>query len=168
METALPWLLRRPSTNDTGYSLIEVLTTIVLMGTLMAIGVGSFRGWALAKDQEGAAVDMQTILRQTQTRSITEGVSFCVTFNTAASTYTVARYACGTATEKVNGPFVMNDARVFFTDIGFRQPDGSSGTGLTFKPTGTATGGQVVIRRQGSPKAYTVTVEGFTGRVSVS
>lgn len=159
---------RHPSRGESGYSLVEVLTTIAIMGVLFAIAVGSFRGWALAKDQEGAATDLQTVLRQTQTRAITEGVSFCVTFHTAASTYTVSRYACGTATERVAGPFTMNDKRVYFANVAFLQPDGSYGPNLTFKPTGTATAGSLNVSRQGSSKTYTVAVEGFTGRVSTS
>lgn len=166
MEETLHASSRHSSRGDQGYSLIEILTTIAIMGTLLALGVGGFRNWAIAKDQEGAAADLQTVLRQTQTRAITEGVSFCVTFDVAASSYTVSRYACGTPLEKTNGPFEMNDERVTFTDISFRQPDGSFTTSLTFKPTGTATGGSVTVRREGSTKTYLVSVEGFTGRVS--
>lgn len=152
---------------DGGYSLIEVMVTIAIMGTLLTIAVGGFRHWALARDHEGAATNLQTVLRQTQTRAITEGTSFCVTFDTAASTYTVWRYACGTPMVKVSGPFEMNDARVHLRNPEFLYPDGSIGSGLTFKPTGTATDGQVRVDRDGSAKAYVVDVEGFTGRVSI-
>lgn len=167
MESALKQAHWHPSRGDAGYSLVEVLVTIVLMGTLMAIGFGSFRGWAVAKDHEGAAADLQTVLRQTQTRSITEGVSFCVTFNESASTYTVNRYACNTTVQKVNGPFKMNDSRVRLNDIRFRQPDGTTAPSITFRPTGTATPGRLDIVRDGSPTTYTVAIEGFTGRVSI-
>lgn len=158
----------RRTRREGGYSLIEVLVTITIMGTLLALAVGGFRGWGLARDHEGAATNLQTVLRQTQTRAITEGTSFCVTFDTTNSTYTVWRYACNTPTEKVNGPFAMNDDRVHLANPQFSYPDGYTRTGLTFKPTGTATDGSLRITREGSTKTYLVDVEGFTGRVSLS
>lgn len=153
---------------DKGYSLVEVMVTIVIMGTLLSIGVGGFRNWTVARAHEGAATNLQTILRYTQTRAITEGTSFCVTFDTAAETYTIWRYACDTATTKVNGPYPMNHHQVHLDSPRFLYADGSTRTGVTFKPTGTATDGQIRITRDGSAKTYLVDVEGFTGRVSVS
>lgn len=168
MESALHVAPRHPSRDDTGYSLIEIMVVIAIMGTMLALGVGSFRAWALAKDHEGTASDLQTMLRQTQTRAITEGVSFCVTFDTSGQTYTINRYACGTPTVKVNGPITVQDPRVHLADVRFLYPDGSTSRDLTFRPTGTATPGRVVVERDGSLKTYTVSVEGFTGRVSIA
>lgn len=154
--------------HDGGYSLIEIMVTIVIMGTLLALAAGGFRGWALAHAQEGTATSLQTILRQTQTRSITEGVSFCVKFDTDADTYTVNRYACDTPLEHVGGPFRVGDERVHLTQVRFMRPDGTTGSDLTFKPTGTASAGTLQVTREGSDKTYSVAVEGFTGRVAVS
>lgn len=153
---------------DDGFSLAEILVVILLMGIVAFIGVGSFSKWALASAHEGAAVDMQTVLRQTHVRAVTEGVSYCLTFDTDLNQYTLYRYACGTATEKVNGPFVLGDPRITLTTPRFRQSDGTYKPWLTFRPSGVATEGTVVIRRAGAPKAYTVSVEGFTGRVDFS
>jgi prepilin-type N-terminal cleavage/methylation domain-containing protein len=153
---------------DSGFSLAEIMVVILLMGIVMFIGVGSFQRWALASAHEGAAVDMQTVLRQTHVRAVTEGISYCITFDTDQNQYTLHRYACGTATEKVNGPFRPGDARITLNNPRFRQADGTYRPWLTFRPSGVATEGTVVIRRAGEPKAYTVSVEGFTGRVDYS
>lgn len=159
---------RHPSPRDAGYSLVEILVAVTLMGIVLVLGVGSFRAWAVAEDQEGTVTDLQTILRQTQTRAITEGVHFCVTFDTAADTYTVNRYACGTPLQRVNGPIKPQAGTIEFQNVQFRQPDGTYSPNLTFRPTGTATAGSLQIVRAGSAKVYTLSVEGFTGRVSIS
>lgn len=164
--TGTPRPLRR--SGDLGYSMIEILAVILVMGIVAFFGVGSFQKWALAATHEGMAVDMQTVLRQTQTRAITEGTSFCVTFDTDQNQYTVYRYACGTAIEQVKGPFKVADPRITLASPQFLQADGSYKPWLTFKPTGTATPGTVTVRRAAAPKAYVVAVEGFTGRVSYS
>ena len=51
----------------------------------------------MAEAHKGAATDMQTVMRQTQVRAVTEGVTFCVKFDTAAETYTVYRHPCAPA-----------------------------------------------------------------------
>lgn len=153
---------------DDGYSLAEIMVVVLLMGIMAFFGAGSFSKWALASAHEGAAVDMQTVMRQTHVRAITEGISYCIIFDTDQNQYTLYRYACGTAIEKVNGPFKPSDSRIILDSPRFRQADGSYKPWLTFRPSGVATEGTVVIRRSGAPKAYTVSVEGFTGRVDYS
>lgn len=154
--------------SDDGYSLAEIMVVVLLMGVMAFFGVGSFSKWALASAHEGAAVDMQTVMRQTHVRAITEGISYCITFDTDRNRYTLYRYACGTAIEEANGPFEPSDPRITITSPRFRQSDGTYKPWLTFRPSGVATEGTVVIRRAGTAKAYTVSVEGFTGRVDYS
>lgn len=153
---------------DDGYSLAEIMVVVLLMGIVAFFGVGSFSKWALASAHEGAAVDMQTVMRQTHVRAVTEGISYCITFDTDQNRYTLYRYACGTALEEVNGPFEPSDPRISIVTPRFLQADGTYKPWLTFRPSGVATEGTVVIRRAGAPKAYTVSVEGFTGRVNYS
>lgn len=157
-----------PQTGDGGFTLVEVMVTVGLLSILFAFAVGSWRNWTLAQDHKGAADGLQTVLRQTQMRAVTEGVSFCVSFDTAASTYTVSRYACDTPTQHVNGPFHVNDGRIQFADVEFQRPDGTYVDSVTFRPSGSAWPGSLTVTRPGSPVTYVVQVEGFTGRVSIS
>lgn len=153
---------------DSGFSLAEIMVVVLLMSIVMFIGVGTFQRWALSSAHQGAAVDMQTVMRQTHVRAVTEGISYCITFDTDLNQYTLYRYACGTGTVKVNGPYKTADARITINSPRFRQSDGTYKPWLTFRPSGVATEGTVLIRRAGSPKSYTVSVEGFTGRVDYS
>lgn len=163
--SAVPENRTRP---DGGFSLPEIMVVILIMGVVAFVGVGGFQKWALASGHEGAAANMQTLMRQTHVRAVTEGISYCITFDTDQNQYTLYRYACGTATEKVNGPYKPGDSRITLSSPRFRQTDGTYQPWLTFRPSGVATEGTVIIRRAGVPKTYTVSVEGFTGRADYS
>ncbi|WP_180934148.1 prepilin-type N-terminal cleavage/methylation domain-containing protein [Nocardioides ungokensis] len=70
------------SRRDSGFTLIEIMVVVALVSLMSALGVGAYKSWALAHAQLGAATDLQTILRQTQVRAVTEGFAFCVKFDT--------------------------------------------------------------------------------------
>jgi hypothetical protein len=106
-------------------------------------------------------------MRQTQVRAVTEGVGFCIDFDTAAGSYTVYRYSCGPAMVKVNGPFELA-SDLSFSNVLFTKPDATTAGQVNFRSSGTAWPGGLVITRTGSAKAYTLTVEGLTGRVAIS
>jgi prepilin-type N-terminal cleavage/methylation domain-containing protein len=154
---------------DSGYTLIEIMVVVGLVSLLAALGVGAWKSWAGAEAHKGAATDMQTVMRQTQVRAVTEGVSLCVKFDTTAETYTVYRFECATTGNvKVSGPFSLGDGRLLLSGVQFHKPDGTIVGMVTFRPSGSAWPGGLTIARTGSSKTYSLTVEGLTGRVSVS
>ena len=157
------------SRRDGGFTLIEMMVVVGLVSLLAALGVGAWKSWSAAEGHKGAATDMQTVLRQTQVRAVTEGQNFCVKFDTVANAYTVYRFACATTTDsdKVSGPFTLGD-RLQISNVSFASVAPAAITELTFKASGSATPGGLTITRTGSTKVYTLDVEGLTGRVSVS
>jgi prepilin-type N-terminal cleavage/methylation domain-containing protein len=153
---------------DGGFTLIEMMVVVGLVSMLAALGVGAWRSWSEAEGQKGAATDLQTVLRQTQVRAVTEGQNFCVKFDTVANSYTVYRFGCApTGNVKVSGPFKVGD-RLQVSNVSFASVAPAASTELTFKASGSATPGGLTITRTGSTKVYTLAVEGLTGRVSVS
>ncbi len=127
---------------DSGFTLLELMVVIGLVGLLAALGVGAWKSWTVAEAQKGAATDLQTLMRQTQVRAVTEGQNFCVKFDTTANTYTVYRYACApTGNVKVNGPFDLGDSRLQLTAVSFTAVAPATSTEVTFKASGTATPG---------------------------
>lgn len=152
---------------DSGYTLVEVLVVMSLMGIVMAIAVSGWSSWAQSRAHSGAASEIQGVMRQAQQRAITEGLASCVLFDTSADTYTVYRGRCTDTTKvKVSGPF--STSGVSIVDPAFTSTAGTSTVGASFYGRGTGSPGSVEITREGSTKVYRVSVEGLTGRVSVS
>jgi type II secretion system protein H len=153
---------------DSGFTMIELLVTIALLGIMMLIAVGGWSAWAKASRQSGTARELQSVLRQAQVRAVTEGRAVCVAFRVAENDYTLYRGACDDGAKvRVIGPVVSDSADVRLVSPVFTSPSGAS-TGVTFSARGTAWPGSVRLARTGSSKIFTLTVEGLTGRVSVS
>jgi prepilin-type N-terminal cleavage/methylation domain-containing protein len=152
---------------DGGYTLVELMVTIALLSTLMAIAVSGWSSWAKASAHSGTAREIQSAMRQAQQQAVTEGRAMCVWFDGPTS-FTVFRGRCSDATkEPVLGP-VETPPHVQIASPSFTSSAGTATTGVSFHGRGTASPGAVRITRSGSSKVYTITVEGLTGRVSVS
>lgn len=166
----------RADTRDGGFTIVEVMVTVALLGVLMAIAVLGFSHYSNAHEQQGTARSLQSGLRQAQQRAVTEGRAMCVRFT--ATTYSVWRTACTTAAggTKLEGPTS--------TESGDVELELSTPQDLTFTPRGTATwstiasdptvaacGGvksfQVLVTRTSSDKSYRLCVAALTGRVDL-
>lgn len=150
---------------DAGVTLVELVVTIALVGVLMAIAVGGYASWARSSEHEGAATEVQSVLRQAQQRAVTEGRATCVEFDTAGDRWTLFRGTCADpGRTAIEGPVEVDSARVHLRSAAFSAGAGST-TGVTFSSRGTATPGSVVVSRDGSSRIWTISVEGLTGRV---
>lgn len=74
-----------PQQRDNGFTVIEPLVTISLLGRMMAIALSGWSSWARESGQAGAAREFQSTMRQTQQRAITEGRAMCVGFDLPAN-----------------------------------------------------------------------------------
>jgi prepilin-type N-terminal cleavage/methylation domain-containing protein len=152
-------------TKDDGFTLVELLVVVALLGVMMAIALGAWGRWAEASAHSGTAREVQSLMRSAQQRSVTEGRAMCVAFDVAANEYAVYRGACEDSVRQlVRGPMEPSSPKVYVDAPSFT---GAVTSGATFYARGTATPGSVKVMRTGSTKVYTITVERLTGRVSL-
>lgn len=162
-------MTRRATSGDAGFTLIELTVVTALMSVIGALGLSALVNYQRAAQTEGTANDVVSALRTTAQRSVTEGRTYCVRFDTTAGTYTVYRSSCAATSavalpaRRTRGPVVLETP--FFTpanpvkDVCFQ-----ASACAYFYPRGTGSPGQVVVRRVAG-KAITVTIEGLTSRV---
>jgi len=161
------------SDGDSGFTLVEFLTAMLLAGVLMVLGMFAMRGYLLASRESGTATDVRSVLRLAAEESLSEGRTYCVSFT--STTWSLYKSDCSVSTNKVNGPWRVQDAQISLTNINFPAPAspvvgqttacGTAGACAYFYPRGTALAGSLQVTRSG--KTYTITVEGLTARVSM-
>jgi prepilin-type N-terminal cleavage/methylation domain-containing protein len=159
---------------DDGFTMLELLVTMLLGSILMATAVWGIHRYMVVERHSGTASDVRSTLRNAGERALSEGRAYCVYFT--STTYTLYRYDCTVAADKVRGPMKAQDPTITFTSVSFPAPAvvnpsqtsacPAAGACAYFYPRGTALAGSLAVSRPG--KAYTITVEGLTARVSQS
>ena len=64
------------SRGDGGFTLIELMVTMVIAGLLFALAVGGYRAYAASQAQRGTAEGIVVLMREAQQRAVTEGVAY--------------------------------------------------------------------------------------------
>ena len=78
-------ILRRAA----GFSMVELIITLVLLGIAMAIAIHSFRGWVDNSNLKAAARTLSSDVAYMREAAISSGRSHMITYNTGANTYSL-------------------------------------------------------------------------------
>ena len=165
--------------NNKGFSLMELIVVIAIMGVVMVGGVITM-GLLFSASGKEASAKLNSALIKTRTESMSKAsASVEVYENTADSKYYVAYTISGNKQE----PIMIGDSRV---EISYKDSNGTT-TNLVaggqplvisferdtgaFKPIGTATGNLPIYCREitvvSGHKTYTITCERLTGKTIV-
>ena len=163
--------MTRRGSADEGFTLIEMLMVIAIMGVGMAIAVAGFQTYAQSAEHTGTRDSVVSALRAANQRALTEASTYCVRFAADGTSWTTYRSSCAAASTStvVKGPESISGDRVSLTAVNFLRADGSSGSrDVEFTARGTASKGSLKVTRIDASTTYTVSVEGLTARVSAS
>ena len=159
--------LRRARPVDGGFTLIEVMVTMAIASTLMAVGAFGFTNWQRTSQQRGTAQELVSALRSTAVRAVSEGRTYCVDFDSATTTvYAVYRVSCSTGTLARGGARTAGPQVSLTTNV-TSAPCTAGHKCIYFYPRGTATPATVNVTSSARSKTYTITVEGLTARVYI-
>jgi len=155
-------VLNRHGTDDRGFTLLEVVTTCLLLGILLAIGVGPWQSYRHARAHAEARSELVAALRNAQISAVSESVTYRVDISASS----VVTYRLGPGGDEQKRQYEIDDESVTFSSPSFEDSSGVAGTSAFFYPRGSASKGDVDVVRDGRAKVYTVSVEGLTARVS--
>lgn len=148
--------------DERGFTLVETLVGMMIMGVALGIAVGATSSWSRAREHSGSAQEIVSLLRQAQQKALTEATSYCVTLD-SETTYSMRRGTCAAATTK--GPIETYAPAVTLSGT-FTQSDGTAASQIVFTPRGTASPGTLTVSRDGEDP-IDIEVEGLTGRVAI-
>ena len=136
--------------NHKGFTLIEIVTTLVIIGVLSVIAAVRFTGTSTISVR-GAADMIQADIRYAQEVAMAEYMAKSVIFSTGSSAYTFSPASgMDPLGELPSGVTISNDFTVTFNTLG--------------EPTAGG-GGSVSISADGQSK--TISVTSYTGKVDI-
>ena len=158
----------RVDQQDEGFTLVELMVTMIIAGILMAIGMFTFANYLKISQQRGTAREVVSLFRTASERSISEGRTYCVDIAADGRSATTYRYTCDPASLALT-KYKTQSAKVTISAAVTNPPTPPACPAghqcVYFYPRGTATPTTATIASAVRSKTYTVTVEGLTARV---
>ncbi len=148
--------MRRAPTNSAGFSLIELLVVLAVMGFVLALIVGYRTPWSSGLSLEGTAAELASGLRLARSQAIADNRPVALALDLSGHRYRIGGDPPRSLPSKLSiGLLTVNGERrsVTLGDIRF-NPDGSS------------TGGRITLADGG--RRVAVGVDWLTGRVTIA
>lgn len=139
-----------------GFTLIEVIVTLAVLGLVLTLLTGYKRPWSNGLGVKGTAAELASGLRLARSEAIARNRS--VPFSVDVKDH---RYRVGTGAEH---PLPANISLALLTIAGENR--GAQTGDIRFQPDGSSTGGRIVLAD--GDRRTAVGVDWLTGRITVA
>ncbi|MBN1556511.1 MAG: GspH/FimT family pseudopilin [Lentisphaerae bacterium] len=149
----------------TGFTLLELLTVMAIMGIIMASGAAAFFGMGTGSRMRGTVNNLRSAISLARQQAVLKGQPLALRFEEQAGRY------CYFVTNAVEG-YAVGEERFMPAGVEFVSPPTPAFPfSMTFQPRGgTAGGGTTTLRIRDTTGSdtRTLTVYGLTGLVRVN
>jgi prepilin-type N-terminal cleavage/methylation domain-containing protein len=151
---------------DDGFTVIELAVAMVIFGVLVGLTSTGWGRYQASQEAVSASSEVVSVMRNAQMRATAEATTYRVDVDLAGRTLTVLRFD-GAAYQQ-RSVDQLAGSRLSLDSASFLDATGTATASAYFYPRGTASPGQVVLRRTGDETPHVITLVGLTGRVSTT
>jgi len=158
----------RKQRSSAGFSLIEMLVTVTLIGLMVVIGYPSMQDWLDRYEVRAAASEIASSIQLQRMRAVSQNTEFSIEFDADAGTYTLYQGA-----DPDTGTMLDTIARTLPRTVAFQGADDPvdvAGDTIVFHPDGSlndSTASVDTITVGNTAAAFEVQLNRATGRVEV-
>lgn len=150
-----------PRVSERGFSLLELLVVIIIMGVISALALPSFSKFLENIEMRKSIRSLSSILRFARSRAIQEGASHKVNFE---------EKGLWVSKEDRDGRYIRLEgkrgANIILPELEVAPLSEGNEASITFYPKGTSSGGEIILEVR-NEQAYRITVERITGKIRV-
>ena len=158
----------RPERVQSGFTLVEVMVVVAIMGISMLAALPSFRGYLQSNRVNDASRELSGRLRLARQSAVAEGVSRIAVWDFESDAYSIVRDSNADGQvqvgEPVLGPFLLPEG----LDIESKVGEGFAGDQIVFGPNGSASGTGTVVLTNEAGYSLELTVLAPTGQVRLN
>ncbi len=147
---------RRVASRASGFTLIEVIVVLAVLGLGLALFVGYKPPWSRGLGLRGSAAELASGLRLARSEAIAHNRPVTVELDLAAHRYRVGATPPRPLPQRL---------RIALLTVDGEQPNDTTG-GIRFNPDGSSTGGRITLAD--GARTLAVGVEWVNGRVSIA